>query len=71
MFPFFSVVSTRTCYSRHWPVILGDARPKYPDHDYSQQRKERLKETAIDLAVCAGANVHADNVLEDLSDREK
>jgi hypothetical protein len=71
MFPFSSVISSCACYGWHWPVILGDTRPEYPDHDYSQQGEQRLEETAVDLAVCASADVHADNVLENLSDREE
>ena len=56
---------------RHWPVVLGDAGPEYPDHDNGEQGEEGGEETAVDGAVRAVADVHADHVLEDLADGEE
>jgi len=55
----------------HWPVVLGDAGPEYPDHDDGEQGEEGGEETAVDGAVRAVADVHADHVLEDLADGEE
>ena len=56
---------------RHGPVVLGDAGPEYPDHDDGEQGEESGEETAVDGAVRAVADVHADHVLEDLADGEE
>ena len=60
-----------SCGCRHWPVVLGDAGPEYPDHDDGEQGEEGGEETAVDGAVRAVADVHADHVLEDLADSEE
>lgn len=56
---------------RHGPVVLGDAGPEYPDHDDGEQSEEGGEEAAVDGAVRAVADVHADYVLEDLADGEE
>lgn len=56
---------------RHGPVIFCDARPEDPDHDDGEQGEEGREEAAVDGAAGAGADVHADNVLEDLADGEE
>lgn len=53
------------------PVVLGDARPKCPHGHHGKEGKERLEEAAVDSAVGRVANVHADDVLEDLSNDEE
>ena len=57
-----------SCGCRHWPVVLGDAGPEYPDHDDGEQGEEGREETAVDGAVRAVADVHADHVLKNLAD---
>jgi hypothetical protein len=60
-----------SCGSRHGPVVFRNARPEDPDHDDGQQGKEGREESAVDGAVRAVADVHANNVLEDLADGEE
>jgi hypothetical protein len=71
MLPLPSIIGSCACHSRHWPVVLGDAGPEHPYHYYCQQGEERLEESSINLAVCAVADVHADNILEDLSNSKE
>jgi hypothetical protein len=67
----FSSSVGASCGSRHGPVVFRDARPEDPDHDDGQQREESREEAAVDGTVGAVADVHADNVLEDLADGEE
>jgi hypothetical protein len=60
-----------SCGCGHWPVVLGDAGPEHPDHDDGEQSEEGGEKTAVDGAVRAVADVHADHVLEDLADGEE
>lgn len=60
-----------SCGSRHGPVVFCDARPEDPDHDDGQKGKESREKSAVDRTVRAVADVHANNVLEDLADREE
>jgi len=69
-FLFFSGVGA-FCRSRHGPVVFCDARPEDPDHDDGQHGEESREESAVDGTVRAVADVHADNVLEDLADGEE
>lgn len=55
----------------HWPVVLGNAGPKHPDHDNGQEREERFKQSSVDLAVGTVADVDADDVLENLGNGEQ
>ena len=60
-----------SCGSRHGPVVFCDARPEDPGHDDGQQSEESREEAAVDCAVGTNADVHADDVLEDLADGEE
>ena len=66
-----SIIRARASNCRHRPVILGDTRPEDPDHYYRKQREERLEQATVDFARGAGADVDADNILEDLSNSEE
>lgn len=66
-----ALVCARPADGRHWPVVLGDARPEDPDCHDGQEGEERLEEAAVDLAVGAVADVDAGDVLEDLADGEE
>ena len=59
--------------SRRWygPVVFRNAAPENPDHDDGEEGEEGFEEGAIDLAVCAVADVDADDVLEDLAEGEE
>lgn len=76
-FPFYRTARLRrsgvgAAYGgRHGPVVLCDARPEDPNHDDGEQGEESREEAAVDGAAGAGADVHADHVLEDLADGEK
>ena len=60
-----------SCGCGHGPVVFGDAGPEDPDHDDGEQGEEGREEAAVDGAVRAVADVHADHVLEDLADGEE
>lgn len=60
-----------SCGCGHGPVVFGDAGPEYPDHDDGEQGEQGREETAVDGAVRAVADVHADHVLEDLANGEE
>jgi hypothetical protein len=62
-----SVVGSRSRNGWHWPIIFGDARPKYPDHYYSEKGEECFEQPAIDLAISTCANMNTDDILEDLA----
>lgn len=66
-----SCIRARSSDSWHRPVVLGNARPEDPDHHNGEKCEKGFKETAVDLAAGACADMDADNVLEDLSDREE
>ena len=53
---------------RHRPVILRYARPKYPDQHHGYEGKKCLEKAAVDFAIRAIANVHADDILENLAE---
>jgi hypothetical protein len=59
------------CGSRHGPVVFRDARPEDPDHDDGEHGEESRKKAAVDGTVGAVADMHANNVLEDLADGEE
>lgn len=73
-FPFFFGAANvdlgvcAACGGRHGPVVFGDAGPEDPDHDDREQGEEGRKEAAVDGTIGAVADVHADNILEDLTD---
>ena len=52
----------------HWPIVFRDARPEVPDHDYGEQGEKRLKHCSIYLPIRAIADMHADDIFEDLPD---
>ena len=56
---------------RYRPLVLSDAGPENPDHDYRQQREECFKQRAVDLARGRLAKMRTDDVLEDLTDCEQ
>ena len=70
-FLFFSSCVGASCGSRHGPVVFCDARPEDPDHDDGQHGEKSREEAAVDGTVRACADVHADNVLENLADGKK
>jgi hypothetical protein len=53
-----------------WPIVLGYARPEFPYRDDGEEGEESFEETAVYLAICRVADVHADYVLEYLADCE-
>ena len=61
----------RASWRRHWPVVFCYASPEDPDADHCQEGEERLEQPAVDCAFRAIADVHADDILEDLADREE
>lgn len=70
LFLWFSVVCAGLGRGQR-PIVFGDAGPEDPDHDNSQECKQRFKETSIDGSVGRSTEVYADDILEDLSDSEE
>ncbi len=65
------MVRTGDLHGRHRPIILGDAGPEHPEHDDGQEGEEGLEEGAVDPAVGRVAEMRADDILKDLTNRKQ
>ena len=55
----------------HWPIIFGDAGPKYPYHDDRQESEKGFEKGAIDFTIRRFTQMNTDDVLENLPQGEE
>ena len=66
--PFSCVVSSS---SWHWPIILCDTRPEYPNHDYGHESEEGLEKGAVDFSGSSVTDIFTDSELKNLGNSKE